>query len=207
MDEPKPTKPYEPEWQTKQDIARRQIVEAIRMFFERRDAVATHTVISAAHQVLTDLAKGSQTPSVLRRSNNRKNINFGSNFLKHADKDPSGRINVEPLPALNAEFLMDAVGMLQNVTGDLPFPAKFYFSWFVTKHEDLFENITPEMLPRLTDMDIDDFQTIAQFLEYQRILGDDFEKAVDAAIAVRRAFDGCIGAPPETTNPPGSVGE
>ena len=190
MDESRPATSYEPEWQTKQDIAHRQIVEAIRMFFERRDPVATHTVISAAHQILTDLAKGSETPSVLRRSDNLKSINFGSNFLKHADKDPKGRINVEPLAALNAEFLMDAVGMLQNVTGDLPFAGKLYFSWFVTTHEDLFENMPPDMVPRLgTDtLDPNDFDTIAKFLQYESVFGDDFESAINAAVEIRTAL-------------------
>ena len=43
---------------TKLDVARRQIDEAIRMFFERRDTVSTHTVASAASQVLADFGKG-----------------------------------------------------------------------------------------------------------------------------------------------------
>jgi hypothetical protein len=194
MEEPSPDKPHEPEWQTKQDIARRQIIEAIHMFFEQRDPVATHTIISAGHQILTDLARDSDTPSLLRRGDNLKTINFGSNFFKHADRDPQGRVNVTPTAALNAEFLMDAVGMLQNVTGSLPVAAKFYFSWFVTKNEELFENLTPEMVPRLTDLDLDDFEAIARFLNYERVFGDGFERAVEAAIAVRRAID--EGEPP-----------
>jgi hypothetical protein len=190
MTESKRGASYEPEWQTKQDIARRQIAEAIQMFFEREDPVATHSVISAAHQILTDLSKDSEQPSLLRRRDNLKPINVASNFIKHADKDPKGRLNIEPLAALNAEFLMDAVGMLQNVTGDLPLAGKIYFSWFVTQNESLFDNIPPDVLPRLgkDTIDPDDFETIAQFLRYGSVFGDDFENAIDAAIGIRSAL-------------------
>jgi len=42
---------------TKSDAARRQTDEAIRMFFDRRDTVAPHTVAAAAAQVLADVGE------------------------------------------------------------------------------------------------------------------------------------------------------
>jgi len=42
-------------WIGKIDIARRQISEAVRLFFGDRDPVVIHTIIASAHQVLFDI--------------------------------------------------------------------------------------------------------------------------------------------------------
>src|SRR5688572_12649416 len=42
---------------TKLEAAERQLWVAIRLFFERRDAIAVHTLAAAAHSVLVDLAR------------------------------------------------------------------------------------------------------------------------------------------------------
>lgn len=160
------------QWVTKVDVARRQIVAAIRMFFERTDPIVAHSVISAGHQILTDLGAKSRIDGLLRGRNQsreeRAKWNIAANFFKHADNDPHARLNVEPLPELNAEFLMDAVLLLQNISGDLPIEAKIFWSWFVGTREELFENIPREMLPRLPEMGLDanNFQEIAEFLRF-----------------------------------------
>ena len=164
--------PYQPEWVTKVDVARRQIVAAIRMFFERTDPIVAHSVISAGHQVLTDVGAKSGIDGLLRgRTQSREGRvkwNTAANFFKHADNDPHARLNVEPLPELNGEFLMDAVLLLQNISGDLPIEAKIFWSWFVGTREELFENVSPEVLPRLPEMGLDpnNFQDIAEFLRF-----------------------------------------
>lgn len=63
---------------------------------------------------------------------------------------------------------MDGVLLLQNISGDLPIEAKIFWSWFVGTREELFENIPPEMLPRLTEMGLDanNFREIAEFLRF-----------------------------------------
>jgi hypothetical protein len=166
---------YHPEWATKIDVARRQICAAIRMFFERRDPVVGHSVISAGHQILTDVGAGSDVDGLLRgKGKPREHItqmNFAANFFKHADRDSSARINIEPLPQLNAEFLMDAVVMLQRIAGEIPTEAKIFWSWFVSKHGDLFESFSKDLVPRFADFDIDvdDFDQIAALLTFNEI--------------------------------------
>ncbi len=50
------------------EAARRQLVEAITLFFERRDPIAIHTLIGASHQILYDLAKGKGDTSIFKDS-------------------------------------------------------------------------------------------------------------------------------------------
>ena len=42
---------------TKLEVAERQLRVAIRLFFERKDAVAVHTLAAASRDLLNDLAK------------------------------------------------------------------------------------------------------------------------------------------------------
>jgi hypothetical protein len=41
----------------KLDVAERQLCEAIRLFFERRDPVSVHTLVAASHELLHSLGK------------------------------------------------------------------------------------------------------------------------------------------------------
>jgi hypothetical protein len=165
----------EPIWVTKIDVARRQICAAIRMFFERSDPVVAHSVISAGHQILTDIGAPAGIDGLLRgkrqSTDHIRAVNFAANFFKHADRDSSARINIEPLPELSAEFLMDAVVMLQQIAGDIPTDAKIFWSWFVSKHEDLFENIPQKGIPRFSDcnIDVDNFEQIVALLTFSEI--------------------------------------
>jgi hypothetical protein len=162
----------QPEWLSKLDVARRQVCGAIRLFFERGDPVVLHSIISGAHQVLSDLGAKSGMETLLRAKSKSgehyRAVNYAANFFKHADKDAEARINVEPLADLNEEFLMDAAFMLLRLCGNsIPTDVKVYMSWFVMKHEDLFDNVPKEsVLFFLKDhgMDPDDFKTIRAFL-------------------------------------------
>ena len=166
--------PSAPEWVTKSDVARRHICAAVRMFFEQADPVVTHSVISAGHQIATDLCSGVGKTSMLRGKHNSRehlrNVNFAPNFFKHADRDPSAKVNITPLREMNAEFLMDAVFMLIELHGnDAPTPAKIFCSWFVSKHPELFKNV--RSVPRFAEfgIDPDNFAQIAALLKFSEI--------------------------------------
>ena len=53
----------------KLEVARRQIVESIRLFFDEKDWVAIHTLIASAHQILFDVGKIKNVPSVVKNTN------------------------------------------------------------------------------------------------------------------------------------------
>src|SRR5262245_5776372 len=81
---------------TKLDAAGRQLHQAIRLFFERGDMLAVHTLAGAAFQLFADVGKLSgivsryRSEDLIRRERMREWIgalNRTQNFLKHADKD------------------------------------------------------------------------------------------------------------------------
>ena len=160
--------PPEPVWVTKTEVALRQVSAAVRMFFDGSDPVVTHSVISAGHQILTDLANRSGKKGLLRgrhvSADTIKAVNTAANFFKHADRDASERLNVQPIPELNAEFLMDAVFLVLQLTSSPPMSVRVFCSWFVSKHPDLFEDVTS--IPRFSEfgIDVDDFAGISAML-------------------------------------------
>jgi hypothetical protein len=55
-------------WITKIDVARRQVSEAVRLFFAERDPVVIHTIIASAHQVLFDVGRSKGISSVVKNT-------------------------------------------------------------------------------------------------------------------------------------------
>jgi hypothetical protein len=159
-----------PEWVSKIDVARRLLSTAIRLFFEQRDPVAVHTLVAAAHQILADLGNAAGVLSLLKGSNQTaefiRKMNYAANFSKHADNDPEGRINIQPLGRFTAEFLMDAVVLLQRLTHELPMEGKIFWTWFVKRNRELFEG-SGDSIQRMIDSDLpDDFPTLAVLLTF-----------------------------------------
>lgn len=165
----------QPEWVTKLDVAERQLCGAVRYFFERRDPIIVHALVAAGHQLLTDLGNVSGVVGLLKRKNqsgdHTRSLNYAANFFKHADRDPQSRINIAPLSNLTEGFLMDAVVMLQRLKGNIPVEAKIFWSWFITKHQDLFEDST-KSIPSLADIGLapDDFDAIVALLKFSDVL-------------------------------------
>ena len=84
---------------TKLDAARRQIETALDLWFHEGDPVAIHTLASAAHRVVHDLAEMGGDGSVLLNTNLltgwgldakafKKAIRAAETFFKHAQNDP-----------------------------------------------------------------------------------------------------------------------
>jgi hypothetical protein len=172
------------EWIDKLDVARRQIVAAVRLFFEEGDPVAIHTLVAPAHQVLVDIGEskgihgGIKNAKALQSPDAKKylaSINFAFNFIKHADRDGDAKINVSPLPELTSDFLMDGILLLQLITGKLPIEAKVFWIWFVSTRPAEFEDSLPEgPIKEMQQMGIEkwDFKTIRQFLLFADVAGD-----------------------------------
>lgn len=171
-------------WIDKAEVARRQLSEAVRLFFEERDSVVIHTVIASAHQILFDIGKNKGVKSMLKNTealrgreiqDHLRTINYPYNFLKHADRDPDGKINIAPLELFTGDFIMDAIVMLQQLTGSIPLEAKVFWFWFVSKYPQEFEDcpeggaIKKMMEQRLAGWD---FPTIRQFLSFCHIMGE-----------------------------------
>lgn len=168
----------------KLDVVRRQIKEAVRLFFEERDLVVIHTIIASAHQILFDIGKNHNVKSAVKNTEalrkpeiqkHLKAINYPYNFFKHADQDPGGQINIAPLERLTSDFIMDAIVMLQQIADEIPTEAKVYWFWFVSKFPQEFDNlphngeIAKMQREGLADWD---FKTISQFLLFSDIMDE-----------------------------------
>jgi hypothetical protein len=99
----------------KLDAGKRNLAAAIKLFFERGDVVAVHTLAAAAQEVMRDIATARKLPhtSILHdnplvpeesRNDWHRAINAPRNFSKHADKDPDGTIEFDK--KANAQLLL-----------------------------------------------------------------------------------------------------
>lgn len=132
-----PTNPVKIEAETlsKPEVAKRQLTQAIWLFFEQRDAVSVHTLAAAARQVLHDLVRQSgsvitENPGI--RPERRKEwlgiVSVAENFFKHANRDPDAILTFQP--QFTRFFLYDAIQLYRTVTGDLFYEAQVYLAWF-----------------------------------------------------------------------------
>ena len=128
------------EWINKIEVATREVRTSVRFIFEETDPIIVHSIISAAHQILSDLSRQHQRARSMVKPPgcNRKLLNNAANFFKHADRDPSERINIEPLPEMNSMLLVDAIVMLQTISGSLPMEAKIFWAWYMVNREEDF---------------------------------------------------------------------
>lgn len=94
---------------TKVEAAHRQIIEAIRLWFEERDDIAVLTLAASGHQIIHDLNKAAGGEELLFDSPSIKNqfhrdwqhsLKAPWNFFKHADRhterDPNAKLEFDP---------------------------------------------------------------------------------------------------------------
>ena len=137
-----------------------------------------HTVVASAHQILFDLAESKDIKSVVKNTaalrgeelqEYLRSINYPYNFFKHADRDPEGKINIDPLERFTQDFIMDAIVMLQGLCGDIPTEAKVYWYWFVSRYPEEFDNCPDGgVIKKMQEQGLADwdFETIRQFLSF-----------------------------------------
>ena len=167
---------------TKLEVAVRQVKATVRLFFREDDPVVIHTLIAAAHQILVDLGKIDNIDSAvknttrMRLTEKRKFIaavNYSFNFFKHADRDPDHRIDIASLPRFTQDFIMDAILMLQRLSGDIPPEAKVYWHWFVSKYPEEFDNLPQDgQIAKMQKLKIAEmpFEEISAMIEFNSIL-------------------------------------
>jgi hypothetical protein len=129
---------------TKLDAAGRQLRQAIVLFLQDQDTVSVHTLAAAALQILTDIGKNAGVTSMVRnpeliRPEMRRyfvdQMNAAQNFFKHADRDAEA--NFEFYPAATPFFIIDAVVMYRQLTGESQPAEKAYEVWFALNYPDV----------------------------------------------------------------------
>ncbi len=131
---------------TKPDAASRQLNQGIRLFFERGDMLAVHTLTAAAFQLFEDLGRGAGIVSRFRSDEFlqaeridelTRAFRRTQNFLKHADKDCDATLDyVEEGTVL---FVYEAVELAGRIAVE-DTPERFAFrAWFVFSFPELFD--------------------------------------------------------------------
>lgn len=134
---------------SKFDVAERQLLQAIRMFFSDEDPVSIHTLAEAAAQVLNDIGDRYGAKSILRdsdmiREEKRKEwlglIFKSRNFFKHADRDK------DELHEFKNEFndfsLLDAINMYATIKQKWVPETLVFQAWFSVAHPNLMKDGT-----------------------------------------------------------------
>ncbi|MBB4370108.1 hypothetical protein GGD63_002901 [Bradyrhizobium sp. cir1] len=130
---------------TKLDAARRQLATAIRLWFRSGDAVSIHTLAFAAYEVIhfisihrdkyrRDLLFDSDLIKDEHRAEFNKLIRSPANFFKHADRDPDGAIEYDPV-ASEAFILFAILGLATIKEPSSDEEAAFMF-WRYFHHPD-----------------------------------------------------------------------
>ena len=152
---------------TKQSAAQRQLDAAIRILFSGEDVLAIHTIVSAAHNVLTDIDnKGGKsllklyadTLTELRQTHpgiplpaNAANVKFllhqknrsGANFLKHADRDSD--LALDPSTLNTDLLLLEACSIYRNLGLEFTYEMKVFGRWHLAVYPSQQEDrITTE---------------------------------------------------------------
>jgi hypothetical protein len=126
------------------DVAERQLLQAISLFFQRGDPVSVHTISEAAAQVLYDIRGHLGVESQIRdsdliRTEYKKEwlaaLGKSRNFFKHADRDPAD--SHEFKEEFNHFSLLDGIGMYGPAKGAWTPETIIYFGWFATIYPDL----------------------------------------------------------------------
>ena len=158
---------------SKLDAAERQLRQAVRLFFQRGDDVAIHTLAAATYQIISDICKHKGIQRELEDSSILDDmgvkgevlaaIRKPQNFFKHADKDPEGFVRFNPL--LNICLILYAVQYFFAISGKQFPEGQVFRAWFFLRFPDrmpqdikaLFSN-TPVAL------DPDDYSFFLDFI-------------------------------------------
>ncbi len=163
---------------TKLEVAERQLRVAVRLFFERRDLIAVHTLATAAQEVVRQLAKPHGFKGIyeyvdqLIRPENRKELidmlRTPQNFFKHAGKDAKQKLEFHY--EVTKFHLLDAVLLCSSLKG-LPLAPEFaaLIGWFMAKYPDIFidngDGIMAAAKQLARGIDFDDFELIVSAID------------------------------------------
>jgi hypothetical protein len=125
---------------TKIDAARRQLITAIRLFFDGGDPVSVYSLASNAWEVIDVLCMSAGVASFSKQA--RENLPAGHtlkyyinepcrNFFKHAEQDPNPDSSVELLGANVTAILFLAVEDYMRFRQGGPVEAQVFQLWFI----------------------------------------------------------------------------
>jgi len=133
---------------SKLDAARRQLLTAIRLYFNDGDVVSTHTLAAAALKITQNICDSSPdlADSVTswvdayikpeRKKEFWRKLHETANFFKHAKNDPDAVHEFCPEETENILFL--AACQYYNLSWELLVEMRLFGIWYQLIHPDIF---------------------------------------------------------------------
>jgi hypothetical protein len=169
---------------TKLEAAERQLRVAIRLFFERKDMIAVHTLTAAALEILRELGRPRGFKSLfehagesIRPEKRREVLNIvreAQNFFKHAGRDL--RKELKFYHTATPLFMFDAVKLEHKLTGYLSAESTVFLAWYAFKNPAIFldHEAVPQAVAELAKVvNLDDFEAFLFLIDhYPKTKGD-----------------------------------
>lgn len=166
---------------SKLDCAKRQLETAIELYFLEKDPVSTHTLASAAHQILRDLNSAGGGPPMLFDKESLvkiakpgmagelyKLLGRAEAFFKHADRDHDEVLDFNPISS--ESILWECSVRYSEMTGETPDLFRAMGGWFRLKNSQYFDLETQSKISQISAR-IGDFSRRYQFYqEFMRLL-------------------------------------
>lgn len=172
---------------SKTEVAKRQIDAAIKLYIEDGDIISMHTLVSAAHDVLVDIARARGLDNVYDNFEKmvrpemlpewRKTYKEAQNFFKHADKDSDKKLKFKKDIADLKLHITCLV--YQQVNGSIEPLQQAFLTWYsaenpriiLAEHQSRFVNMAQMM--RLMSMTKKSF-----FAEYLTLFNKNYPNGI-----------------------------
>lgn len=166
---------------SKLECADRQLCVAIRLFFERRDMIAVHTLATAAQEVLTDLADHTGVKGGIFRQANEvilpefrdeffRRARAPQNFFKHADRDPKERLKFYYQSTQYHIFDAAILSQLLRAESSPPPEIAAFFAWFIGTHPNTLLDDGHGLVSRIKQLavglDFRDYELVLQAIDF-----------------------------------------
>ena len=168
---------------SKIDVARRQLVTAIRLYFNWGDEVSIHTLAAAARNVLCDLCerRGATSPLLLDNllddfvkpehyKEVRNKFRESENFFKHADRDSEGGLTFNP--ETTDYMLIEAVEAYAILTGERVPEFHVYRAWWMLHHQHYFAKAPDAFRRNLSGVSYAASQRTQYFIEMLSVMAN-----------------------------------
>lgn len=136
---------------TKLEASRRQVVTAIRLFFEDADSISVYTLAHAAWEVLDALCAHRglirfrdqmSGANGLSEEEIKRIANYGRNFFKHAERDPD-KVLEDFADDRNDHVLLGATMDFGMLATTKPMEVQVFQIWYFAAHSEKAQR--PEM--------------------------------------------------------------
>lgn len=132
---------------SKLDAAQSQIDTAVALYFQEVGEVSVHTLVGAAHILITDLSDVANQETLIQKhvkpdklGTFEKAIRAPQNFFKHADRDPSAILEFDP--HLTELLLLVEIETFRELAGSITDTMNVFLSYAAaTWSKDAFKAV------------------------------------------------------------------